>query len=127
MNFIRHICKDTFDKCLVMLHPKPENKDTHEYSNVGHEMQEDVFHDEEEDDAFAAWPTQKTETTKSETQTKTTGSREIATSKSQSTEMESPTRRENKPMLIGNLDEESLPKKKDVMISIDSWFRSNVI
>lgn len=100
-----------------MLHSKEDNKDTHGYSNVAHEMQEDVFHNEEEedDDAFAAWPTQKNDTklSVSTNQSDSPKIREMKTNKNQSTDPDSPSK-EKRPVLIGNLDEETLPKKQDV-------------
>mmetsp|Transcript_29447 Transcript_29447/g.34037 ORF Transcript_29447/g.34037 Transcript_29447/m.34037 type:complete len:185 (+) Transcript_29447:75-629(+) len=120
MNFIRHLCKDTFDNCLVMFHKKPSTQNSHEYSNVSHEMSEDVFHNEEEEedyDAFAAWPSQKNDSTKASSinsaKNSSENAKELATTKTQSTESDSPSAK--KPMLIGNIDEENISKKKEIV------------
>lgn len=101
-----------------MLHPKQSGKDTHEYSNVAHEMKEEAVHHEEHeedeynDSSFAAWPTKKTETAKIESP----HSKE-STKVTQSTLDSEPSTKEKRPVLIGNLDEESISKKKEVIIN----------
>ena len=100
-----------------MLHAKQPDKNTHEYSNVAHELKEDVTHlqeheeEEESSNDFEAWPTKKPATAKSESP-KIQDSPKVT----QSTLDSEPSSKEKRPILIGNLDEESLFKKKDVIL-----------
>lgn len=117
MNFIRHICKDTFDQCLVMIKPQ-QKKEDHGYSTVGREMKEEAFHhdDEEDDESFSAWPSKSTAATTASASSSSVEKRNTTVD----TEDPSPGL-EKRPMLIGNIDEENLMRKNDVRLLFSSF------
>lgn len=113
MDSLRLLCRETFQKCFAMF-KKPDDKDKHEYKNVDREMKQQDFSNDDFDDEenFAAWPSQNASTTNSSLNT--TSGDKVEKRVLKNDEETSP----HRPILIGNIDEENIKKKNDVSFRI---------
>lgn len=89
---LQRICQDTFEKCLSFIKKDPKKE---EYAMVDMKPPEA---ENEENEIFNDWPTE--------------GS--IYKTPKNETPIDVPITTVKKPVLVGNVDEESLIKKKDV-------------
>ena len=119
MNAVRSFCKEFSDHCFAMFGKKKET----EYSNVSHNPNDENIHPEDDEESFSAWPSKNNSVTvnqapsgslntTSSTSTQASRTSEKNSYRNTNIEMETKPIVEHRPILIGNLEEETLPKKK---------------